>query len=52
MPLSLTDKRTIVKEVAEIASGAQSAIAADYRGTEVSEMTKLRSTTKNTKCQE
>jgi large subunit ribosomal protein L10 len=40
--LKLDDKKTIVAEVAEVASKAVSAIAADYRGLTVAEMTDLR----------
>ncbi len=42
MPLTLTDKQAVVAEVAETASNAISALAADYRGLTVSEMTELR----------
>ncbi len=41
--LTLEDKKAIVEEVANIAAKAQSAIAADYRGLSVAEMTELRS---------
>lgn len=41
--LTLDDKKAIVEEVAGIAAQAQSAIAADYRGLSVAEMTELRS---------
>lgn len=40
--LTLEEKRAIVAEVAGIASTAQSAIAAEYRGLEAADMTKLR----------
>ncbi|MCP4701819.1 MAG: 50S ribosomal protein L10 [Gammaproteobacteria bacterium] len=40
--LKLEDKRAIVAEVAEIAAKASSAIAAEYRGLTVGEMTELR----------
>jgi large subunit ribosomal protein L10 len=40
--LTLADKKAIVGEVAEIASSAHSAIAAEYRGMTVEQMTKLR----------
>ncbi|MBM4192423.1 MAG: 50S ribosomal protein L10 [Gammaproteobacteria bacterium] len=42
MPLNLEDKKALVKEVAEIASSAQSVVAAQYRGITVSQMTELR----------
>jgi large subunit ribosomal protein L10 len=40
--LNLEDKKAIVAEVNEAASGALSAVIADYRGLTVSEMTELR----------
>ena len=42
MAISLADKKAIVAEVAEIASSAYSAVAAEYRGLTVAEMTELR----------
>lgn len=42
MVLKLEDKKAIVAEVAEVASKALSAIAVDYRGLKVSDMTALR----------
>lgn len=42
MALNLEGKKAVVAEVAEIASSAYSAIAAEYRGLSVSEMTALR----------
>ena len=42
MPLHLEQKKAVVAEVAEVASGAISAIAAEYRGLTVGEMTELR----------
>lgn len=42
MSLTLEDKKAVVKEVAEVASGALSAVAAEYRGLTVEEMTNLR----------
>lgn len=42
MPLHLEDKRAIVAEVAEIATKAHSALAAEYRGMKVAEITQLR----------
>lgn len=44
MTLRLEDKVTIVREVAEVASGAYSAIAADYSGLTVAKMDELRAT--------
>ncbi len=42
MALNLEGKKAVVAEVAEIASSAFSAVAAEYRGLTVSEMTALR----------
>ncbi len=42
MSLNLEAKKAIVKEVAEIASNSPSAVAAEYRGLTVSDMTELR----------
>jgi len=42
MALNLNEKKAIVAEVAEIASGAFSAIAAEYAGLSVGQMTELR----------
>ncbi len=42
MALNLNDKKAIVAEVAEAASGAFSAIAAEYAGLSVGQMTELR----------
>ena len=42
MPISFEQKQTIVAEVAEVASRAISAIAAEYQGITVEEMTELR----------
>lgn len=42
MTLTLEQKKKVVAEVAEVASQAHSAIAAEYRGLSVAEMTKLR----------
>ena len=42
MPLNLEQKKAIVAEVAEVAGGALSAIAAEYRGLTVEQMTELR----------
>jgi len=43
MALRLEDKKAIVAEVAEVAASAYSAVAAEYRGLSVAEMTELRS---------
>jgi large subunit ribosomal protein L10 len=42
MPLSLDDKRAIVATVNKLASRAQSAVVAEYRGMTCTEMTQLR----------
>ena len=42
MPLNLEQKKAVVAEVAEVASNAYSAVAAEYRGLTVEEMTELR----------
>ena len=42
MALTLERKKAVVEEVAEVAKGALSAIAAEYRGLSVAEMTALR----------
>ena len=42
MPLTMADKQAVVAEVAEVASRAHSAVAAEYRGLSVAEMTVLR----------
>lgn len=42
MALNLEQKKAIVAEVAEVARGAYSAIAAEYRGLTVEELTQLR----------
>ncbi len=42
MALSLEEKKAVVSEVAEIAAVAHSAVAAEYRGLSVVEMTQLR----------
>jgi large subunit ribosomal protein L10 len=43
MSLNLSEKQAVIAEVAEIANSAHSAIAAEYRGLSVSQMTNLRS---------
>lgn len=42
MALTLAEKRTVVTEVAEVASKALSAVAVEYRGLTVEQMTSLR----------
>lgn len=42
MALTLEQKKTVVAEVAEVAGQAHSAIAAEYRGLSVAQMTRLR----------
>jgi len=42
MPLTLDEKKAVVAEVADVASSAHSAIAAEYRGLNVYQMTQLR----------
>ena len=42
MPLTLDEKKAVVAEVADVASSAHSAVAAEYRGLSVFEMTQLR----------
>ena len=42
MALSLKQKKAVVEEVAEVARSAHSAVAAEYRGLSVTEMTELR----------
>ncbi|MCU7873482.1 MAG: 50S ribosomal protein L10 [Candidatus Thiodiazotropha sp. (ex Lucinoma borealis)] len=47
MPLNLEQKRAIVAEVSDVANSALSAIAAEYRGLTVEEMTALRREARN-----
>lgn len=42
MPLSLEQKKAVVAEVAQVAADAHSAVAAEYRGLTVEQMTQLR----------
>lgn len=44
MPLNIEAKKAVVAEVSEVAASAHSAVAADYRGLTVAEMTELRAT--------
>ncbi len=48
MALRLDDKKTVVEEVAAIAGQAHSAIAAEYRGLTVTELTELRKRARET----
>ena len=45
--MRIDDKKLVVKELNEIANKAISAVAADYHGTSVSELTKLREEARN-----
>jgi len=47
MALNLEAKKALVAEVAEVAASAQSAVAAEYRGLTVAEMTALRVAARN-----
>ncbi|KOR28327.1 50S ribosomal protein L10 [Achromatium sp. WMS2] len=47
MALTLIQKQEVVSEIADIASKALSAVAAEYRGLTVEQMTKLRSEARN-----
>ena len=47
MPTRVEDKKLAVQELNEIANKAISAVAADYHGTSVSELTKLREEARN-----
>ena len=47
MPLNLEDKKSIVAEVSAIAAEAHSAVAAEYHGLTVDEMTELRASARN-----
>ena len=48
MPLNLEQKKAVVAEVAEVASRAHSAVAAEYRGLSVASMTELREKARET----
>lgn len=48
MALNLDSKKVVVKEVAEFAAKAHSAVAAEYRGLTVTELTELRKTARET----
>lgn len=47
MPLNMEAKKAVVAEVSAVASEAQSAVAAEYRGLTVAEMTELRVAARN-----
>jgi large subunit ribosomal protein L10 len=47
MALNIEAKKALVAEVNSVASSAQSAVAAEYRGLTVSEMTELRASARN-----
>lgn len=47
MALSLEQKKAVVTEVAEVAQSAHSAVAAEYRGITVEQMTELRAKARN-----
>ena len=47
MPLSIEAKRELVDEVSQVAATALSAVAAEYRGLTVGEMTELRAEARN-----
>lgn len=47
MPLNLEQKKALVDEVREVASGAHSAVAAEYRGLSVDQMTEFRARARN-----
>lgn len=47
MPLSLEQKKSVVTVVAKVANEAHSAVAAEYRGLTVSEMTRLRNSARS-----
>lgn len=47
MSLTLDQKKAVVEEVAKMAASAHSAIAAEYRGLTVGEMTELRAKARN-----
>ena len=47
MALNISEKKDVVKEVSEIASSAESAVAAEYRGLSVQELSELRNNARN-----
>ena len=48
MAMNLDDKKVVVSELAAVAASAHSAIAAEYRGLSVSQMTELRKQARST----
>jgi len=48
MPLTLSEKQTVVAELAEVAASAYSAVAAEYRGLSAGEMDQLRAQARET----
>lgn len=48
MALTYTEKQAVVAEVADVASNAMSAVAAEYRGLSVSQLTDLRAKARST----
>ena len=48
MALTYTEKQAVVAEVADVASNALSAVAAEYRGLSVTQLTELRSKARST----
>ena len=48
MAIKIAQKKEIVKEVAEVATGAVSAVLADYRGMSVAQMTAMRAKARQT----
>ncbi len=47
MALNIGEKKDVVKEISDIASSAQSAVAAEYRGLTVQELSTLRDNARN-----
>tara|TARA_Y100000768_G_scaffold104805_1_gene76808 strand:- start:8 stop:535 length:528 start_codon:yes stop_codon:yes gene_type:complete len=47
LALNISEKKDVVKEISEIASSAQSAVAAEYRGLSVQELSELRNNARN-----
>ena len=48
MPMRIDDKKVAVEELKDIANKATSAVAADYHGASVTELTKLRKDARDT----
>lgn len=47
MPLSIEQKKAVVAEMSQVAAQAHSAVAAEYRGLSVGDMTELRASARN-----